>query len=93
LPESIKRGGGKSLSLTGKASGPPAESGNDAPGKRGEAMSGFNGSPAFCLTCGGKNVGRLQRWERPVSDMGENHVLHASDYAHKNLRYLYANRD
>jgi hypothetical protein len=35
LPESIKRGGGKSLPLTGQASDPPAESGNDALGKRG----------------------------------------------------------
>jgi hypothetical protein len=35
LLESIRRGGGKSMTPDEKASGPPAESGKDAPGKRG----------------------------------------------------------
>jgi hypothetical protein len=53
LPESIKRGGGKSLSLTGKASGPPADSWNDAPGKRGtenrESEDGRSGKMRWAL--------------------------------------------
>jgi hypothetical protein len=35
LPESIKHGGGKRLSLTRKASGLPVESGNELPRKHG----------------------------------------------------------